>query len=815
MAGTYGLDGGGNVVIQEPASSGSGPATRLTGGDAQFQSFGSASFAQGGNFGAVGDSSFKTLEALNKLASGVLSPIIEAEQKRQYFNGMAEVAQGRTLLEVQKDQPWFTQIFGPSASVQGAQAMTIMGAMSQAETEFYQALPELSKQSPDAMRAWLGEQAAKVANTGDPTMDAMIQGRLAEQIGPMMGQHIKQHIKYVQEQNNTAYGNAIVTSGEALQRKAELSGFFSPEDLELETQRALEVFKPLPGMTPDAWQSNTVKGLQASMMSGNFSIYEAFKTTEEYKQLPVEIKGQLEYQILPYAQAWSRRHSPSYRDQAYDVVALGSALKHGQGPATLEALDSWMDEQDKKFAVQSGSSRPLFDNNARASMYQSYLQGQEYLARKQAAFTAAVDKANAQVLDDAAQQGAVLGALKGGPLPAHHSKIEPENVQTALDAVFHDAIQNGGEAAVRTHIAELAVLSNNGSKYMNQRLATSMTTAAGNFLKQGMPVSDSMKDHLRFMTMMVEAPNGIQGLSNYIGADNAKKILALMNSGVDLDDSSALDVVRTSIERGWGAPVTKEIRKAVKGFLSDEDGFFQKYLPLGGPGALTGYDLNAGNKQRLISLLEPTVARLVAGNGLSTEQAAPLAFSLMFDDISRVDFVDGSFTQPGPASGFRSMFSVVSESRSLRNQADTDYQQAVRNVINNAMIEAVASVPPPEPRERSRSEKVGDVIVGVVDKVMKDVPGLGYMYQGRDGRDAAQSPFNPEAYETASLTTFAEGYMAVHRVPKEPSPTMRPVTVYISADQVIAEFDDLVRQRAEDARRLRELMPEPDGFLYN
>src|SRR5690606_14626624 len=120
---------------------------------------------------------------------------------------------GKTLIEVQKEQPWYTRIFGPSATVQGAQAMTLMGAMNQAETQFYHDLPTLASQPPDAARQYLVNQAASIGQTGDPTMDAMVQAKLTEQFGPMMNAHMKQHLKFVQEQNSLAFGNNLMTAG--------------------------------------------------------------------------------------------------------------------------------------------------------------------------------------------------------------------------------------------------------------------------------------------------------------------------------------------------------------------------------------------------------------------------------------------------------------------------------------------------------------------------------------------------------------------------------------------------------------------------
>lgn len=120
MAADYGLDTGGNVVIQKPDAVVSGPATRISGGGEQFNTFGSAPSSSRADFSGVADSSANTLAALNKLTDGLLAPQIALAQKQQYFDGMSQVAQGKSLIQVEKDQPWYTKLFGPSATVQGA-----------------------------------------------------------------------------------------------------------------------------------------------------------------------------------------------------------------------------------------------------------------------------------------------------------------------------------------------------------------------------------------------------------------------------------------------------------------------------------------------------------------------------------------------------------------------------------------------------------------------------------------------------------------------------------------------------------------------
>lgn len=794
MAGNFGLDAGGNVVIQEPASTGNGPATRITGGgNASFTGFGSAPQAPNSNFGAIQDSSVKALDALNKLTQGILQPLVEAEQKRQYFEGMAQVAQGQTLLEVQKDQPWYTKIFGPSASVQGAQAMTLMAAMNTAEHEFYSALPSLAEKGPDEMRAWVVDQASRLSQTGDPTMDAMIQAKLAEQMGPMMGQHLKHHLKFVQEQSAVTFGNNVVTAGKALQDKEGVgAGFFTPEQMQLERDRAVESLRPMDGMTSDAWQSNVVKSLRAGMMEGNFALYEAFKQSDMYQKLPVDKRDHLDNQVLPYATQFAQAKSPAYWKDMESTVALEMALAQGAGPQTLAELDTFIDAQNAAFATRSGSSAPKFDNKGRAALYKKWEAGQEFLRRQREVAYKAMVGEQAKYQDAIAQQTATGYLLDTGQLPPNAGAIESANVQQELRGRWAAVTKEGGPA-LTNHIEKLAVASNIGTKWMDDQLSANMKTAANNFLQQGIPVSDDMRQQLQYMGLMAQSTSGLAALSNYVGAENAAKMTAFIRSGVDLSDKSAVDTVRTSIERGWNAPVTAADRKVVQNFLDDQDTFLQRNLPLFGAGALSAYNMNDANKARLGGLLQDTAARLNKGNGIPMEEAVPLAFSLMFGNSSKIDYVDGSFTEPSPASEFESMFAVVSRSADIKNQASEDYQQALKNTIDKSMGFDVSKVVQDAPLVTG-AERFGQKVADFGNKVFEYKFGFTL-----PGHTTGPGKFDPENYYTSTVKPIGHGVLQVTRLPKVVSFDARPVTVTITAEQVIDELTGIYKSKAQGA----------------
>lgn len=804
MAGDYGLDSGGNVVIQTPAATGRGPATKITGGGSSFSGYGQASQAPGGNFGAMGETTLKTIDALDKLTDGLLKPVIAREQKRQYFEGMSEVAQGKSLLEVQKDRPWYTEIFGPSATVQGAQAMTLMSALDTAKAEFTQQMPELRQQPPDAVRKYLVDQASSIAATGDPTMDAMVQAKLAEQWGPMMDLHMKQHISYVQEKNVNAFENTLVTRGDEYQQDIGTgTAFFSQEYMDLAKQRAVETFQPIPGMSDDAWSKATTAGLQANLMKGNFGIYEAFKESDQWAKLPLDTRTQLE-RLHPYAVQWNLAHAPMFRQDMTDATGLNVALSQGTGPTSLDDLHAWVDQQNTAWTNKTGSSKPKFDNKDVAQMEKNWYQGQEFLASRRQAAMEAQAKAAGEGVDATFQQSTLLDALNSGSINPVAMNMLDDNIAQQTFVDVRKKLE-GNPEGMKQWLHKLAVGAEWGRKTMDHQLADNLTVQANNFFVQGTPITDEMRESLGYMQGLAGGPNGLSGLSKYVGADNAAKMTALIKSGVDLSDRSAVDAARQSINTSMDAPVTIADKKEVLAYLEDQDpGFIKRNIPVFGPGGLSGYNLNEDSLRRMTNDLAPQMTRYM-GIGMSREDAMALAFTQQFGNSSNVDFVDGAYVPASFASNGNGLFATVSGRVGGMSQLSEDYQLAVKNVINGNMALAVGKVPLDPDTDLTKADRLANSLSrttnNIVDAIPFVGPSLGKPFDATGRAVTDPTKFYPEDYKTIGGMSIGGGVIQVTRVPKSSSSGMRTYNVTITADQVIAELDLIRKANAEKARK--------------
>src|SRR5690606_19875304 len=154
------------------------------------------------------------------------------------------------------------------------------------------------------------------------------------------------------------------------------------------------------------------------------------------------------------------------------------------------------------------------------------------------------------------------------------------------------------------------------------------------------------------------------------------------------------------------------------------------------------------------------------------------------------DYVDGTFTEPSPASSFKSMFSVVSELRDVQSQASEDYQKALTLTIDKAMAEAVASAPADPDPTLSRVDRIANYSASAFNKY--SLPGmLGLPMFNETGPLRDKAEFNPSDYITFSATPLGNGILQIHRMPRSTSPTMRPVTVTITAEKVVQELDEI------------------------
>ncbi|MEX3974029.1 hypothetical protein [Paraburkholderia caribensis] len=691
---SFALDNSGNVVTQQPTPTPGGPQITLQGGGGQVQQ-GQASLAPGGEFGAAAAQSAASLNALNKLTQGMLQPYIAAEQKRLYFEGMSQVAQGRTLQQVEAEHPWYTQIFGPSATVRGAQAMTAMTALTQAQNQFMEDMPNLRQRDPDTVRKYLVDQATQIGNTGDPLVDGLVQSKLAEQWGTMLDTHMKQHLAWQQEDMGQKFVNNTVASGKLLQSTLhEATGYAVTSDeaeklRQDETQKFTDTLLRPYGMTDESYGKYMASAARANLSNGNFEAYNALKRNGDmWNAIPMDARVQLENEEELWTQK-ALKKAPALADIGGDQTKLSMSLIQGTFPGDEKALNDTIDGINSSWRARSGAATDVIDNHGRDLMLKQFYAGRNKV-------NTVIAKAQAGLADDQAQRTSALAAINGGTSSILPSGVSEQNAQLTSEEFWQNTQgeAQGNPQAFDNGISKLALVSDE-KKLRPASLESQLRQDSEALFVTGGSITPRAQQSLQVMQKLLTVPGGgPAALANYIGSDNAKKVAAFIGSGVDVNDPKGLETTRSWLKNGSGAVATKADRDAAASYVSGQDpGFFKRMLPIfGGPGSLTSYDLNDATKASIASDLAPYVATTKkAFPSMSDEQAAQFAYSQVYGNLNNTDFIDGTIVKHNPyVGGAQSLYQGVQAiSKNGVNQANDDYQWAVKEVARGNLKDAV------------------------------------------------------------------------------------------------------------------------------
>lgn len=229
-----------------------------------------------------------TLRALGKLGSDLLAPKIKEDAQRQYMQGVERAMQGEAVKDIVESRPWYTEIFGPSASVQGARAYTMAQQVAKFGADMERQMPKLREQGPEALTAAFQETMAKL-QTGDEGTDMAITSQFVEQMAPLYKRHAKEHYVWQQEKASAAQLDAWVTLGSAYQQRAKAfakgDGTVTAEDMEAETSRLVGSLIPFADQGGESHERNMVAFVEGAAANGDFHTIAALKKAGVYDKI--------------------------------------------------------------------------------------------------------------------------------------------------------------------------------------------------------------------------------------------------------------------------------------------------------------------------------------------------------------------------------------------------------------------------------------------------------------------------------------------------------------------------------------------------
>lgn len=677
---SFTIGNGGQVVLQQ-SNTAAAPQTQLSGASGGVTIGGQVSLAPGGEFQRAAELASKTIGALNKLTDGLLQPHIEAEQKKMYYEGMSKVAQGQALMDVEAEQPWYTRIFGPSATVRGAQAMTAQTALTQAQADFMQEMPQLRSQSPDQVRQYLVQKAAGVGQTGDPMVDAMVQAKMAEQWGPMLTTHMKEHLAWQQEDMLKKQTNLGISVGEKLKAdraSASLTGW-DEEAKKNAYADAVESARPAYGQPPESWNKSIADTLTANLIAGNFDYYNAIRDSELWHQIDPMQRTKLEASLPVYVQK-AAISNPNTTNLYTSMEGLEFNLQHGMSGLSHAQLDRVLDGYNSGLSATTGARSPMLNNQQRANLHKM-LEAGNLAAQKR------LDAVNSEQAEYINAQTEVATAWNAGRADVLKGlKIPERAAMDMVNTIFKTEVGSGDQQRVQTFFDKAAQVARE-DKLRSTELENTLRTQLIPLVSGNGPATPSMQAALQYASMLYHTPGGgADALGHYMGADDAAKVIALLQSGVDINDEKQLVQQREVIAKGRGAIVTQDDKDAALNAVKKADpGWFKRMF---GAGELTPFDLNQGNKDALYALITPKVAEYRKAYHMSAEDAAPLVLSSV---LKHADVLPGGFVLHNPAvRGDGSLAAAVNRMEpGLAAQSTTFYQGAAKEFIGQKLKAAL------------------------------------------------------------------------------------------------------------------------------
>jgi len=217
-------------------------------------------------------SAAKTAQALGSLAQDVIGSGVALRQKEDFIEAYANAGAGKAIQEMRQSAPAWESIFGPTASVQGAQARALQDAVAQFGNAGLGLVDQNKHLAPEEFHKVVTQNVSKYL-TGDSITDALITQKATELVPEITKAHYKANSKYVQELNLQTASKSIYTTLQTYKTmRAMPEDQRSPEGIESARLALTEVLKNGLGMDEFAHRKMVMGILVQTLASGDDTI---------------------------------------------------------------------------------------------------------------------------------------------------------------------------------------------------------------------------------------------------------------------------------------------------------------------------------------------------------------------------------------------------------------------------------------------------------------------------------------------------------------------------------------------------------------
>lgn len=349
-----------------------------------------------------------TLDALRAMGDALIDPIVQRRQEELFYEGARKQIEGEKLQDIVQEQPWYSKIFGPSASVQGARTMAQMQAVESFATNMQRDMSHLRTLSGDEFQQEVMRRISEVAELGDTATNVAVQSQLLESMAPLIRNHTAEHFSWVQEQMQEQFTGTLVSNARFMQSAVQglATGRMSEEDYRQVQANTAMSLQPIEGQTPESYWAGVQVATEEAMASGNFHFVNVVEATL-YEHMPAEqrvkfLNDRRKYEIQTAADM-------AVGEFSIDIAQLRAYSSEGQ----ISPQGTWdrINEINRRFRAKTGLSRDLIDASSAEGILTNNLRG--IISEQRKAAEAAQSRAD-RLAELAAQTHYAQVAFMGG-----------------------------------------------------------------------------------------------------------------------------------------------------------------------------------------------------------------------------------------------------------------------------------------------------------------------------------------------------------------------------------------------------------------
>jgi hypothetical protein len=569
------------------------------------------------------------MDAVLEIGKGVLQGKLKEQQNKAFLGGVQKVMAGEALKDIVDDQPWYTQIFGPSSTVEGARAYSQIAQVDKFTGDLYGQMDHLQTMDPDKVGEVVNTNMSKFL-TGDDVTDTAIQMKMVESVGPFFKAHAKNHYKWQQTNMQTQVTGAMLQAGHTIQAAAKgwMDGTSTPEDRQQALAGAISSWQPLPGQSAASYWDGVKAATINSMAEGNHYMAQAVWADRDghgslYDAAPADVQLDL----------LNARETYEARTKAKEgSLEFGAEMGRIQGLMATHQVTpqqglTMMENVNTKFRLKTGIDGDMYDKKDVASFiqqdYVSYYNAAEKARTANATGSKEVQKLNEQV--NSSRTAFMLGNAQS----AIDSGV-PRQVQdnVALEVMAEQA--KAGMDPMATLVRNYTGAGSGGSGYINGAVQNNMKTG---IIASAAGYTPLLDESIAYYDKMVAIPNGGQAAAlAYFGPETAAKIhnykqyISGGKMAPDLAWQASFGTPVNKMQTTSKAQMTKDVLAAVK---SDQPGILASLF--GGETGLTKNNINvfATATQRHYDVLKSQL-------GVGDQQALAQAISLSKEEVDVV-----------------------------------------------------------------------------------------------------------------------------------------------------------------------------------